>query len=84
MFLNEILNDLGLSGVTKNNFLIMNYSGLGVYVQGNISIANYTTVKINIRLSGMNFSITGENLSIKKLTPNSLYITGKIADIIKL
>ena len=82
MFLKEIIENLGISGTNKSNYSILNYGGLGVYIQGNLSITQCSSVKISMALGNAHYEITGENLTIKKLTPDSLYIKGKIFDII--
>ncbi len=83
MFLNEILENLGLAGVVKNNYLILNYSGLGVYIQGSVLINFCSSVKIELSISGSFYTILGENLDIKNMTKDTLYISGKIQDILK-
>lgn len=83
MFVDEIIKNLGLSGTSKNNFSILNYGGNGVYIQGNLSISQISSVKICIIVGGKNYAITGENLTIQRLSKDGLYIKGKIADILK-
>lgn len=83
MFLNEIVKNLGIIGTNKSNFSILNYGSAGVYIQGNLNIIHCSSVKISIKLSTTKYSITGENLIIKNLAPDSLYIKGNIKDILK-
>lgn len=81
MFFDEIAQNLGLSGVAPHNYSILNYAGCGVYIQGTVDIKLCSTVKISLDIAHNSYSITGENLQIKKLTKDSLYISGKIAGI---
>ena len=81
MFFDEIAQNLGLSGVAPHNYSILNYAGCGVYIQGNIDIKSCSTVKIMLDIAHTSYSITGENLQIRKLTKDTLYISGKIAGI---
>ncbi len=81
MFFDEIAQNLGLSGVVPCNYSILNYAGHGVYIQGNIDIKSCSTVKIMLDIAHTPYSITGENLQIRKLTKDTLYISGKIAGI---
>ncbi len=81
MFFDEIAQNLGLSGVVPHNYSILNYAGCGVYIQGTVDIKLCSTVKISLDIAHTSYSITGENLQIKKLTKDSLYISGKIAGI---
>lgn len=81
MFFDEIALTLGLSGVAPRNYSILNYAGLGVYIQGAVDIKTCSTVKIVLDIAHTPYDITGENLQIKKLTKDTLYISGKIASI---
>ena len=81
MFFDEIAQNLGLSGVAPHNYSILNYAGCGVYIQGTVDIKLCSTVKISLDIAHTSYSITGENLQIKKLTKDTLYISGKIVGI---
>ena len=81
MFFDEIAQNLGVSGVVPRNYSILNYAGRGVYIQGSIDIKACSTVKILLNLAQTPYLITGKNLQIRKLTKDTLYISGKIIGI---
>lgn len=81
MFFDEIAKNLGVSGVGGNNFSILNYAGLGVYIQGKISLKKHSADEILIKIGSENYSITGKSLVLRNLNSDAMYIAGKIFSI---
>ena len=81
MFIKEKLHELGIDAGLPNQFCITNFSNTAVILEGKIKIISFSSILIKIGLGNVTLSITGNNLSLKDLSHNSLTITGKILEI---
>lgn len=81
MFFDEIIENLGLSGVGNNNFSILNYAGRGVYIQGKIALQKHSPDQILLKISGNDYTILGKSLTLRNLTKDTAYIAGTIFSI---
>ena len=83
MFLDEIIEKLGASGVYGDNYSIFNYAGRGVYIQGKINLQKHTNEEIKLKLGSQRYCILGTSLAIQNLSVDALFIKGMILSIVK-
>ena len=81
-FLREIaaLTELPFDTVFSG-YRCVNFGGKSLYVQGHGGVVSFGTDKIDLRVGKRRLEISGENLSVKRLTHDDIVVVGKIAGV---
>lgn len=83
-FLNDIIIKLGLPPDNcVGGDCVRIFNGGGVLVEGHKGVLNYTSAQIVVKLKKEKLIVDGENLKIIEVNPSEIYISGKIAGVVR-
>ena len=76
-FFNDFLDYFDVSDMS-NQISIFSIIGIGLIVEGNVSVLNLSSELIELKTPKGKISISGENLLIKSISKGEVVIEGKV------